>query len=74
MLRFTLQVPAGREAVLRIFDLAGRLVHARAVSPGTQFTQWDGRDVDGRRLPSGTYFMKLDGAGAPVTRKVVLTH
>ncbi len=74
VLRFTLQVPAGREAVLRIFDLAGRLVHARAVSPGTQFTQWDGRDVDGRRLPSGTYFMKLDGAGAPVTRKVVLTH
>lgn len=72
--RFTLVVPDGNEARLRIFDLAGRLVHARTATAGTTFAQWDGLDDDGRRLPAGTYILKLDGAGSAVTRKVVLWH
>lgn len=72
--RFTLVVPDGAAARLRIFDLAGRLVHTRAVPAGTTFAQWDGSDDDGRRLPAGTYILELDGAGAAVTRKVVLWH
>jgi len=74
VLRFTLRIPDGASARLRIFDLRGRLVHARNVPPGMQFAEWTGNDDDGRRLPSGTYVLKLDGAGAPVTRKVVLRH
>lgn len=74
MVRFTLVVPDGSEARLRIFDLGGRLVHARAASAGTTFAQWDGRDDDGRRLPAGTYILELEGAGPGVTRKVVLWH
>jgi M6 family metalloprotease-like protein len=73
-LRFTLQVPEGPAARLRIFDLRGRLVHERDVPPGTQFAEWDGLDDQGRRLPSGAYVLKLDGVGSPVTRKVVLRH
>jgi flagellar hook assembly protein FlgD len=73
-LRFTLQVPTGSTGSLRIYDLRGRLVHAREVPSGTHFGEWDGRDEQGRRLPSGGYLLKLDGAGAPVTRKVVLRH
>lgn len=72
--RFTLVVPDGAEARLRIFDLGGRLVHARTVPQGTTFAQWDGLDDAGRRLPAGTYILKLDGAGIAVSRKVVLWH
>lgn len=71
-LRFTLLVPDGSTGRLRIYDLRGRLVHEREVPSGTHFAEWDGRDDHGRRLPSGGYVLKLDGAGAPVTRKVVL--
>ena len=73
-LRFTLQVPDGTVGELRIYDLRGRLVHRRDVPAGTLLATWDGSDAGGRRLPSGTYFLKLSGAGAPVTRKVVLRH
>lgn len=73
-LRFTVQVPAGSTGRLRIYDLRGRLVHAREVSSGTYFGEWNGRDDQGRRLPSGAYMLKLDGVGTPVTRKVVLRH
>ncbi len=73
-LHFTLRIPDGHGAVLKVHDLAGRLVHERAVAPGTVFALWDGSDDRGQRLPSGTYFLTLDGAGAPVTRKVVLWH
>jgi M6 family metalloprotease-like protein len=73
-LRFTLQVPEGSTGHLRIYDLRGRLVHAREAPPGTHFGEWDGRDDQGRRLASGAYLLKFDGAGAPVTRKVVLQH
>lgn len=72
--KFTMAVPDGAGARLRIFDLAGRLVHTRLAPTGMSFVEWNGQDDDGRRLPSGTYFLKLDGAGAPVTRKVVLWH
>ena len=63
---------------LAVYDLAGRLVrrllderleagaHARAAA-------WDGRDGQGRELPSGTYVLRLAGDGVPaVTRKVTL--
>lgn len=72
--RFTLGVPAGGAARLCVYDLRGRLVHERAVGPGVLFGEWDGNDDRGRRLPSGTYFLRLVGAGAPATRKVVLQH
>lgn len=72
--RCHLVVPDGATAHWRIYDLRGRLVYERAVGPGLQFVAWDGADRQGRRLPSGTYLLKLDGAGAPVTRKVVLRH
>ena len=73
---FTL-VRTGR-VELAVYDLAGRLVrrllderleagaHARAAA-------WDGRDGQGRELPSGTYVLRLAGDGVPaVTRKVTL--
>ncbi|MBK8166162.1 MAG: T9SS type A sorting domain-containing protein [bacterium] len=72
--RLTVTLPPGTAAQMQVFDLRGRRVHARALAPGTSFVAWDGRTDEGRRLPSGTYMIRLSGAGLSSARKVVLTH
>ena len=37
-----------------------------AFGPGRNDFPWDGRSVDGARLGSGLYFVRLSIAGAPV--------
>jgi subtilisin family serine protease len=53
-------------ASLGIYDLSGRLVRVLVDGPvesGTGAVVWDGRDLAGHQLPSGTYFyrLRLDG-------------
>lgn len=46
------------EAVLRVFDVAGRLVRETpriALNAGPQSLTWDGRDEVGRAVPAGVY-------------------
>jgi hypothetical protein len=59
---------------LRIFDLQGRLVQVlenghRAEGPHT--LTWDGRDTRGRRLPAGSYYLKIDTPDLSQTRKLL---
>jgi len=35
---------------------------------------WDGRTTDGRRLPDGTYFYILKGAGSEVSGAVTVVR
>jgi len=72
--RLTVALPPGAAARLEVHDLRGRRVHARDLAPGTSFVTWDGRDDRGRRLPSGSYILRLSGAGPASARKVVLAH
>ena len=72
--RLTVMLPPGAVARLEVHDLRGRRVHTREVAAGTFFIIWDGRDDDGRRLPSGSYILRLSGAGPASARKVVLAH
>lgn len=72
--RFTLAIPPGETGQLQVHDLRGRRVLARDVAPGTSFVTWDGRDERGRRLPAGTYIVRISGAGQTSARKVVLAH
>jgi flagellar hook assembly protein FlgD len=39
---------------------------------GPHEVRWDGKDDGGRDAGSGTYFVRLEGGGDPVSRKVVL--
>jgi flagellar hook assembly protein FlgD len=39
---------------------------------GRRTIDWDGKGDNGVTLASGTYFLKLDGAGQTVTRRVNL--
>ena len=58
---------ADREtSVITIFDAAGRLVRSLG-GPGS--LTWDGRDSEGNRLPSGTYFAR--GAGEAIGTRIV---
>ena len=72
-LRF--HVPAGARAVdLAVFDQRGRRVCDLLAAPeaGWQERRWDGRDADGRSLPSGVYFARLTVDGALRIQKLAL--
>ncbi len=59
--RFDLQ--QGGHARLAVFDLAGRHVRILAdeiLPASVHERQWDGRDENGRLVPSGAYYVRLD--------------
>jgi hypothetical protein len=66
----------GSEITVAVYDVAGRLVRQLRTSigePGLSFsTEWDGTDIDGRRLPAGTYFVSLKSRRLSASCKVVL--
>ena len=39
---------------------------------GDARVEWDGRGVDGRRLPNGVYFLRLEGEDFVASEKVTL--
>lgn len=60
---------AGTIAVL---DVRGRRVRALDVGPGPSgLVTWDGRDEDGRRVPSGVYFARFLADGRAGMRRFV---
>jgi len=65
--KFLFVIPrnAGNAAVrLNIFDVTGRLVRTlvdgKVMEAGPHTTLWDGRDVAGRTVASGTYFARME--------------
>ena len=64
-------------ANLTIYDAGGRKVRVLelgAMGGGPRAARWDGRDLAGRKAPSGVYFARLEGDGARATRRFVLFH
>jgi hypothetical protein len=62
-------------ARLLVYDVGGRLVRelTQGVQPaGSHLVTWDGRDSNGNRLPSGTYFYRLEAPEFEATRSMVL--
>ena len=67
---------AGR-AVVEIYDVRGGLVAVPwrgDVAAGEQAVRWDGRDHDGRALPSGIYVARVTVGGAVGTAKLALAR
>ena len=60
---------------VRIFDLRGALVRELAVGPrtfGSHVELWDGRTTEGRLLPSGVYFYRVNAGQVAAAGKVIL--
>ena len=60
-----------------VFDIAGREVATSALGtfgPGRHQVRWEARDAVGRRLPSGMYFLRMQGVGggSPAQRVIVI--
>ena len=68
--------PEDGEAVMEIFDIAGRRVATPLfgpVSAGTRTVTWDLRSDSERRIPSGVYFARLrSGANEGVVRVAIM--
>jgi len=58
-----------------IFSAGGRLVRSlrngEFEAAGRHMLLWDGRDEDGRDLPGGVYFARLQAGGAGETRRIL---
>lgn len=70
-------IAGAREAAVRIFDVAGRMV--RSVTTGLHESRpytvvWDRTDDGGRVVPAGVYFVHLDSGNVSQTQKVVLVR
>ncbi|MBK9303301.1 MAG: hypothetical protein IPM94_05285 [bacterium] len=65
-------VAGDRHGRLAIHDLRGRRVRAWTLAAGDYLVSWDGRDEQGRRLPSGVYIVRLEHGGSVMTRKATL--
>jgi len=51
-----------------IFDMLGRKVNTLKLSPGEERISWEGRDTEGRLLPTGIYFATLNSGNGPVSQ------
>jgi hypothetical protein len=70
--RFSVDDPGG--AAVRVFDVKGRLVRHLGCSrtrTGIQSLVWDCRDLSGRRVRSGVYFIQLKTPAGAIARKAI---
>ncbi|KPJ60589.1 MAG: hypothetical protein AMJ46_06250 [Latescibacteria bacterium DG_63] len=68
-------IPQAGRVSLRVFDVRGALVRTLVDAyrePGIYSELWNGRAEDGRELPSGVYFYRLEAGEFVATRKMVL--
>ncbi len=72
---FAYTLPRQDRVQIRVFDAQGELVRTlldEAQVDGDHEVSWDGVADDGRHLPSGVYFGRIDTAGRSEVQKVVL--
>lgn len=75
--RTSIRLDLPREARVRldVFDVGGRRVIGlldRVLPAGASEVPWDGRDEQGRDVPSGIYFYRMEGEGVSLSRRMIL--
>jgi parallel beta-helix repeat protein len=68
---------AGHQAMLRIYDVRGRLIRELVqdmTSPGSHQVLWDGRDSRGAAAPAGHYFVRLAIGSRTSSERVTLVR
>lgn len=71
---FRFQISISGQVQIRIYDAAGRLVKESStiVDNSPKQITWDGRDIQGKQLPNGVYFLKLTAGNYTATEKLLL--
>ena len=67
---------------LSVYDLLGRrlkIIESGRLQPGDHFTTWDGKNDDGKDMPSGVYFVRMSverehAVGYTALRKIALVR
>jgi hypothetical protein len=75
MTNISYQLPLQQEVHLVIYNILGQAVKnlVSGVQPAGVYTiQWDGRNNDGVRVSSGTYFYRLKAGDILMTKKMML--
>lgn len=73
--RISYEIPQAASVHLAIYDLLGREIVVLENSnqeAGFYNAIWDGRDAEGRELPSGVYLYRLQAGAVNWTRKLLL--
>jgi hypothetical protein len=65
-------LPERGPASIRIFDVAGRLVHAVDAPSSRGDLTWDGTDGSGAQVAPGVYFVRITAGGTVETKRVTL--
>ena len=74
---FSYQLAKDAKASLKVYNLAGQLVHTLvdgAVPAGTHETVWNGRTDSGKRVPSGVYLVRFEAGDYRATKKAVVVR
>jgi len=73
--RIDFTLPIGAAIRLAVFDLLGREVRVLEKgekAAGKYSTTWDGRDGEGRLIPSGMYIYRLDAGHIELSRRLLI--
>ncbi|MCB5279176.1 MAG: agmatine deiminase family protein [Candidatus Cloacimonetes bacterium] len=71
-LSIKLQQPVASALNIQIFNVKGQLVFENNAQDLRVETRWDGRDKYGNKSPSGLYFIRINGAGFTLNRKLII--
>jgi hypothetical protein len=73
-IKYALSSPAN--AQIEVYSAAGYKVHEFSVKPASDAgtVAWNGRDLKGRRLPDGVYFLSFCTNSGKVIEKVILSR
>ncbi len=77
MTNIRFSVGADTRVKLEVYDVKGRLIRSLADGlrhQGDHQVTWDGHDNDGRALPSGTYFCRVESDGKAESLKMMLVR
>jgi flagellar hook assembly protein FlgD len=72
---FTSRLAAAAPVRLDLYNVAGRRVRNLVRDTrlaGEYADRWDGEDDDGRKVPAGVYFARLEANGQKVSRSFVV--
>ena len=75
--RIAYELPVATRVVIEVFDPSGRKVAEllnRMVPAGHGEVTWDGRGINGERVSSGVWFVRMSAGAQTLSRKVVFLN